>query len=61
MELITGSKILVRAFDGKVLERIVVADQGEVVIITKEEEYDAARREGREPLAVGFKKKDIIQ
>lgn len=55
-----GSLVRVRAFGGEVLERRVVADGGAVVFISTDRELEAARREGREPLAVGFKRDLIV-
>lgn len=60
MALPVGHKIRVRAFKDEILERIVVLDQGDVVLITREEEYNAALKEGRQPISVGFKKADVI-
>jgi hypothetical protein len=39
----------------------VLAEDGEVYIVCRPEEYEQAKREGRKPLAVGFKKSDAIE
>jgi len=41
------------------IERVVVEDLGEVITVCRPEELAAARREGRSPNTVGFKKADI--
>jgi hypothetical protein len=38
----------------------VVEDLGDVLALTTPEEVDSARRDGRAPLVVGFKKADVI-
>lgn len=42
------------------ITRVVVEDLGEVLLVTRQEELSAARQQGREPAAVGFKKQDVI-
>lgn len=42
------------------VERIVVRDLGEVVLVCRHEEYKQAKDEGREPIAVGVRKPDIL-
>ena len=55
-----GQKVTVVDFEGKKLDRRVVAEVGEVVFICKEEEFKAAEKEKREPRSVGFKKQWIL-
>jgi hypothetical protein len=43
-----------------VIKRLVVEDLGEVLLVCLPEEYARARREGRKPMAVGFKRSDLI-
>lgn len=43
-----------------VIERVVVADFGNVITVTTLEELEAAEEEGREPFVAGFKKSDIV-
>lgn len=42
------------------IERLVVADLGEIILVCRPEERQKALEEGREPRAVGFKKSDMI-
>ncbi len=42
------------------IERVVVADLGEILLVCRPEERDRAMAEGREPRAIGFKRSDMI-
>ena len=44
-----------------VIERIVVEDRGEVILVCRSQEFEAAQGEGREPISVGFKRSDILE
>lgn len=41
------------------IERFVVADLGEILLVCRPEERDKAAAEGREPKAIGFRRRDI--
>ena len=56
-----GQKVTVEDFEGKKLERRVVGEVGDIVFICKEEEFEAAERDGREAHSIGFKKKWILK
>jgi hypothetical protein len=51
-----GQTITVVNFEGKKLLMRVAGLIGNVVLICRDEEFEAAKREGREPRSVGFKK-----
>ena len=55
-----GDSVRVRAYGGEQLVRRVVGVKGEVVLICRDEEFLAAAKEGREPVSVGFKVKDVV-
>jgi hypothetical protein len=55
-----GSLIRLRAYGDREIERRVVAVNDKVVLVCRDEEYKEALREGREPLCVGFSKKDVL-
>jgi hypothetical protein len=40
--------------------RAVVEDLGEILVVCRVEELNAARREGRKPTVVGFKRTSVI-
>lgn len=56
----SGNLVKVRVYGGEVVTRRVVAVSDERVLICREDEYEAAQREGREPVSVGFRKGDIV-
>lgn len=43
------------------IERIIVKDLGETVLICREDEYAAALKEGRDPITVGFPRSAILR
>ena len=42
-----------------IIYRVIVADLGEVIAVCTIEEYEEAKRTGRSPITVGFKKASI--
>jgi hypothetical protein len=59
MNLAVGDTVQVKAWGGETLIRRVVSVRGDTVAVCCEEEYQAARSEGRVPTAIGFKLKDV--
>ncbi len=51
---------MVNAYGGKQPYVTVVEDRGDVVLICKPREFEDALAENREPVCVGFHKKDVI-
>jgi hypothetical protein len=49
-----GEQIVVKAFGGEKLQRVVVQVIENTVLICKKEEWDAAKAEHRDPTCVGF-------
>lgn len=45
---------------GGEIDRVVVTDLGDVVTVCRVEELEAAKREGRKPLTVGFRKSSVV-
>jgi len=60
MQLQRGQQVRVNAYGGKQPSVIVVEDRGDVVLICKPQEFEAARTEKREPISVGFHKEDVL-
>jgi hypothetical protein len=52
--------VTVMTFGGKTKEMVVVKDLGDVLVLTKPEEWEQAKRDKREPIAVGFKKSYLV-
>ncbi len=55
-----GQMIKLRAYGGEEVIRQVVRVNKDTVVVCRSEEYENARREGREPVAVGFRVKDVL-
>jgi hypothetical protein len=55
-----GKRITVVADKNKVLERVLVSVEDGVYFVCRDEEYDAARRDGREPVCIGFRREYIL-
>lgn len=55
-----GQIVSVRLYGGSVVPRRVLVDRGAVVVICPEDEYQAASREEREPVGLGFPRQDVI-
>jgi hypothetical protein len=60
-QLKSGQQVTVNAFGGKLLSRVVVEDRGDVVLICKPEEFELAHTESRSPIAVGFRRRDVVE
>jgi hypothetical protein len=46
---------LVRGYGGRVIRGVVIGDEPGIVVITSEDEFARASREGQEPTAIGVK------
>jgi hypothetical protein len=60
-QLHPGQLVTVNAYPRKRPTVKVVEDRGDVVLICKSEEYDAAVAENRAPIAVGFHREDVLE
>ena len=61
MALEAGEILQVRTFDRGVVERQLVRVSGDIAELTTPEEYQAAVREGREPIRIGFPVQDVTR
>lgn len=55
-----GQLVKLRGYGGEELVRRVVRLKKDVVVVCRPEEYESAQLEGREPLSVGFRVKDVL-
>lgn len=55
-----GDKVQVRTFSGSVVVRRVVADTEDGILVCTEEEYAAAKQQGRNPQAIGWPEEYIV-
>ena len=56
-----GSVVYVRAFPNKKLMRRVLEVRRSIVVVTSDEEWRAAKIEGREPKCIGFPASDVTE
>jgi hypothetical protein len=61
MRLQNGDLIKVKTYGGQVVARRVVDVREQTVLITTDEEYEAATKEQREPICLGFPLADMIE
>jgi hypothetical protein len=59
--MVDGQLVTVKLYGGETAQRRVVEDKGSVVVICAEEEYVSAKREGREPIGLGFPREDVLE
>jgi hypothetical protein len=50
-----GSIVSVMQYGDKIIDRVLVAVENGYLFVCKPEEWDAAHREGREPICIGFR------
>jgi hypothetical protein len=51
-----GERVIVTAHGGVKLSRVISQLIGNTVVVTKHEEWERAKKEGRRPIGVGFPK-----
>ena len=56
-----GNIVRLRAYGGEVLERVVAGFKGKTVLICTEAEYERAKKEAREPEAIGWPADDVLE
>ena len=49
----TGQAVLVTAYGGKRIALVVVQVKYNIALVCKKDEFESAKREGREPVTVG--------
>ena len=54
-------RVTVIQFGGTIVEKILVEDKGDVLVVTTEEEWKAAAAENRPPVSVGFKREYLVE
>jgi hypothetical protein len=58
-QLVVGQHVVLESSQGRI-QRVVVEDMGEIVLVTREEEYRTAKMAGNQPVSIGFRRADII-
>lgn len=55
-----GSTVFLKSSAGEI-ERILVQDMGDILLICRKEEWERAMAAHESPIAVGFKRTDLIR
>lgn len=58
--MIKGEDVTLLADGDEVINRKLVSVENGVYFVCKREEYDAAMKEGREPVCIGFRKEYVV-
>lgn len=58
--MIEGKSVTLMADKDEVLNRVLVSVENDVYFVCKPEEYQAAAREGRDPVCIGFKREYVV-
>jgi hypothetical protein len=53
--------VTVKEYGGTIAEKVLVEDRVDVLIVTTQEEWEKAQREGREPIVVGFRREYVVE
>lgn len=53
--------VRLRAYGGEIIERVLLAVERGTVVVCRKEEYEAAERERREPVVIGFPLSDVVE
>jgi hypothetical protein len=59
-QTVDGNDINLSAVGGEVIRLVVVSVEGDVYFVCKREEFERAKREGREPACIGFHRRDVV-
>ncbi len=55
-----GDWVQLQAYGGEIIRRRVVEVARDTVYVCRDEEYEKAERERREPVAIGFRLGDVV-
>ncbi len=53
--------VTVIVYGGTIEKKILVEDRGNILIVTTEDEWKAAERENRPPVAIGFRREYLVE
>lgn len=53
-------RVTVLEFGDRCVEKVVISEIGDVILVTTPLEWEMSKQQKREPLTVGFKKKYIV-
>jgi hypothetical protein len=55
-----GMAVKVVADRGEILNRVLVSVENDIYFVSKPEEFEAAKKEGREPICIGFRREYVV-
>jgi hypothetical protein len=55
-----GANVSVEAYGGEILNRVLVAVENSVLYVCKRDEFEAAMRDHRDPVCIGFHVEDLV-
>lgn len=55
-----GKEVSLQAYGGETLKRVLVAVENGVLFVCKRDEFEAAMREERDPICIGFRVEDLV-
>ena len=53
--------VTVKQYGGRIAEKVLVKDLGDVVLVTTREEWDSSVVQDREPITVGFRREYVVK
>lgn len=53
--------VTVRQYGGKIVEKVLVRDLGDTLLVTTPEEYKTSKLQKREPITVGFRREYLVE
>lgn len=59
--MMIGKVVKVRLYGGDIVDRRVIGTRPHGIVICTESEYQAAKREGREPSGLVFPRQDVFE
>ena len=57
----TMNTVTVVEYGGKHVEKVLVEDKGDVLLVTTPQEWNDSQRESREPIVVGFRREYLVR
>jgi hypothetical protein len=56
-----NNRVTVRQYGGKIVEKVLVEDRGDVLLVTTPQEWAESQREDRDPIVVGFRREYLVE
>lgn len=59
--MIAGQRLTLIADRDEIITRTLVSVEGDVYFVCKNEEYEMAKRERRDPICIGFRREYVVE